>query len=1148
MLSQILIFILPFIVSIPYFTYPFSESFSASYRKIYFFSDDYTPTLLTSYNYSLNLPSPSGSAFSENTYFSHLEILTQTKTILRLPTNNYVIAGLKNNQLLIFTSTGKTIYSINFYSITEQNEEVTLGFYDSSNLYISFVDNEKRSKIILFNYYTYTYKELYSKHIWRSISYTKYQCEYLHLINNLICIFTPQDNSIYLDTFNKYGQIGDSEVIVSTYPDVPLKNVNFLILSDSNYNNNVYSEIVIVGINSSTVYLYTIRFEMNINRVYSWELLHSNKIEESCTIYKLIKVRDDYFILDINEYKFYYITKDLKLVQNDMTYTTLYNKAAIYQVKDTDLFALNYNVEPLITDAIAYFSPNKMCINFRRQMKFSLMGSKPTKIYLYEFLNNATYGNITDYSKLRVVIFETPPRGNLRGCFENSTCELITEGNDVSKNYREYDFFSRTQEILKIPFYISEQLEDSEFRIPSSLCTLEIEILSFKNNVPCSSDRDLLIYYPGVELPTCYQILDYLSPTLDLNDKEYFTAYIHLDLETFYKNFELIFPVQQTFLNQLSSVVNETVHTSILNINGIDFSYYFYPLINDNPTLILQTANSSLISIPNECLANVSKQYSLTNERFYVGSFIYSSNKSLPYSYEYTLFDSQGNTLSLNTCSGLNGVVYQSLTNIETFRNFFSLGQSLTEQERKEVFNLKGDFFNNICAVFNLEDLTRDTTLKIRRNEYYPTINLCESNCTFISVDFHYESVYCSCPIKEKIDFNRTNVYEGLNAFANYKQEVNIVIIKCINEFFTELFSNENIGFYIMFILLVLQILLMIYYYLISLSKIKKSVIKVSHFKKPISTSNFNEKITGSFPFNQSEKSIGSGLTSKNDSLHSMNSFSKFSGFNGVNTRYSLYSFSSSAASLKDTTTFSSTFTNNKDSASSNNQGNNSQINIKKGISDILFRKYWKFLQIQHTLVSLLYMRNKFNRATLKYIYMLSYLSLSITLNCLLYSNKYIERNYYYDDSNENTSINKLGFIIEHQLDKVIIAFVLCLIIYRFFFYLIFAYIRMEYKRKKVTNKEILMNEMHKANLRVSIFFIIDILISIFGVYYCSVFCIIYPKTQTSLLLCSLISFLFGFLAPFVTSFIYAIVGVIAKLFNVRILKMALRIINNKPL
>ena len=123
MLFQILIFILPFTVSIPYFTYPFTDSFSASYRKIYFFSDDYTPTLLTSYNYSLNLPSPSGSAFSENKYFSHLEILTQTKTILRLPKNNYVIAGLRNNQLLIFTSTGKTIYSINFYSITEQNEE-----------------------------------------------------------------------------------------------------------------------------------------------------------------------------------------------------------------------------------------------------------------------------------------------------------------------------------------------------------------------------------------------------------------------------------------------------------------------------------------------------------------------------------------------------------------------------------------------------------------------------------------------------------------------------------------------------------------------------------------------------------------------------------------------------------------------------------------------------------------------------------------------------------------------------------------------------------------------------------------------------------------------------------------------------------------
>ena len=99
--------------------------------------------------------------------------------------------------------------------------------------------------------------------------------------------------------------------------------------------------------------------------------------------------------------------------------------------------------------------------------------------------------------------------------------------------------------------------------------------------------------------------------------------------------------------------------------------------------------------------------------------------------------------------------------------------------------------------------------------------------------------------------------------------------------------------------------------------------------------------------------------------------------------------------------------------------------------------------------------------------------------------------------------------------------------------------------RKKITNKDILLTEMTKAHFKLFLFFIINSLLMIFFLYYCSVFCVVYPNTQTTWIAMSGIVLVLGFFSPFILVSFLALIRLIGKMYDIKGMKSFVKKVNN---
>ena len=96
-------------------------------------------------------------------------------------------------------------------------------------------------------------------------------------------------------------------------------------------------------------------------------------------------------------------------------------------------------------------------------------------------------------------------------------------------------------------------------------------------------------------------------------------------------------------------------------------------------------------------------------------------------------------------------------------------------------------------------------------------------------------------------------------------------MVKCTSLFFTKLFQKENCGFYIIFILLILQICLILFYLVVGIPKVKKHISKISNFTTPIAVSHFFEKqisTVNSIAFQKMNMSHSNSQIGLNDSTY----------------------------------------------------------------------------------------------------------------------------------------------------------------------------------------------------------------------------------------------------------------------------------------
>ena len=125
-------------------------------------------------------------------------------------------------------------------------------------------------------------------------------------------------------------------------------------------------------------------------------------------------------------------------------------------------------------------------------------------------------------------------------------------------------------------------------------------------------------------------------------------------------------------------------------------------------------------------------------------------------------------------------------------------------------YNLSSEYYNDICYIYKTEKGT-DIILGDRRNEYYSNnMSLCENQCSYEGYNSNNKKVLCKCKVKLNLSFMsniKINQNKLLNNFIDFKNSLNLGIMKCYSTLFTRNGLIHNIGSYIILSIIIINIL-----------------------------------------------------------------------------------------------------------------------------------------------------------------------------------------------------------------------------------------------------------------------------------------------------------------------------------------------------
>ena len=170
-------------------------------------------------------------------------------------------------------------------------------------------------------------------------------------------------------------------------------------------------------------------------------------------------------------------------------------------------------------------------------------------------------------------------------------------------------------------------------------------------------------------------------------------------------------------------------------------------------------------------------------------------------------------------------------------------------------YNSSNDYYNDPCLSYTIEDQT-DIIIKDRRDEFNnDKLSLCEKDCEFKGYDSVNKKALCECFIKFKfplisevaIDKNQL-----LNNFKDLSKTLNLSIMKCIKNVFSNEGIKKNIGFYILLIVIVISIALSIFFIIKGFNELNNKIneiVKIKLEKETIMNSNNNNNNSNNIKF-----------------------------------------------------------------------------------------------------------------------------------------------------------------------------------------------------------------------------------------------------------------------------------------------------------
>ena len=301
--------------------------------------------------------------------------------------------------------------------------------------------------------------------------------------------------------------------------------------------------------------------------------------------------------------------------------------------------------------------------------------------------------------------------------------------------------------------------------------------------------------------------------------------------------------------NNLISI-NETRNKILENVNTINMSEKLiknkqkYIIKGNNVTFIFSTSeieedaiynnfNTSSIIISKEFAENLKKKYFIPYELpipILKIETLNNHSNNLQISYELFNPTNLSNKLDFGSFS-------QKIIEIRIPMAFKSYKMDLIREARKlgyNIFDLNDPFYHDICSIFSYNN--SDISLSERKNLLdLSDEELCMENCTHINFDIKTLKIICLCKIGD-YNNNKTEIENKINKTINndileqitkdiaFSKTSNIKVIKCFNIIFNKNLFKKNYGFYIMFFMNCINIIILIF------NPISKAEIKFNKF------------------------------------------------------------------------------------------------------------------------------------------------------------------------------------------------------------------------------------------------------------------------------------------------------------------------------
>ena len=591
---------------------------------------------------------------------------------------------------------------------------------------------------------------------------------------------------------------------------------------------------------------------------------------------------------------------------------------------------------------------------------------------------------------------------------------------------------------------------------------------------------------------------------------------------------------------------NDIILNSQINklYNGEDYIIQIYNSSTSSIDIaIKQQLNTSIIDFHN-CINYLESKY---GSPIIIYKIDLKREKGITNQIEYSIYSKNGNEIPLSECLNYKITLSSPLNLINTSLDIKKINS--TGNEGYDIFNAEDNFYTDICTPYTNENGI-DVPMKKRKSDYYISMDFCEENCEYVSFDYEHYRVNCSCSIKTSIN-NEANATFSTNSissdsdFYNLYSNSNILVFKCFKLVFSKKGFSKNWGSYFALLIIIIQIILTIFYFVIQLEPLKKQIkfFTKKTIVKEINShnnenNNSNKKDENDEKQNNSNNNINiinsnedliddqNNLYQKNPSNppneanNKLNIIDDNENQNNENTKTKKdKNLSLDNNSLKSNN---SSFSNNSNTTitiSSINGYTHDELNVLPfedaliyDTRKIFFEHYYSILKYDQLIIFTFFNNTDYNLRIFK---------LSLFFWCIL---MYIVFNaIFYSDSTMNNVYDNNGSLqIISVLPKTIFSSLCCSIITFLLKFLSLSHGGMQ----KIKDEKDLIKQKEKAiqfekcfKIKVSIFFIIIFILLILFWYYLSAFCAVYKNSQKHLFKDTAISFLISMIYPFIICF-----------------------------